>query len=844
MPRFLRKLVRRRRLEQDLEAELALHRELSQTHDNPIPLGNLTRIAEGCRDQWRFQFIENFWRDAVYAACGLRRSPTLLVTAVLSLALGIGANAIMFSLAVELLLSQPSVKDAGSLAYARLAGNSHAQRNVLEFVRRSGLFQDVAGMNEESFVNWNNGTETRPIFSAFTTKNFFTALGVPVERGRGILPDDPDNVVVLSHPFWRTYFASDPAVVGRSIDLDGRSCTIVGILPPGHRTLTGYGYTPDVYLPAYLSDTALAMYGRLQPGMSLGEALAGLRTVAARLDAEAPAFFKYADDVRLSAIAGFARLRGDEDALTVGLFFVILQVVVGLVLLIACVNVAGLLLARASARRREMAIRMAIGAGKGRLFQQALVESLLLAILGASCGIALAQVAGVLLDRLRLPIPVPIRIHTQPDWRLAAYAAFLTLATAAACGLLPAWQSWKEAIAPSLARERPRRLRQTLVTAQIAVSVVVLTSGALFLRNLARSASMNPGFDIRQTLRAEVHLPPEGYRDGTRILRYADAALADLRALPGIDAAGAARIIPFTDQTRMGGSITFPDTGEQVPVRFNWNAVTPGFFGAMSIPIRQGRDFTRSDRGETRVAVVNEAFVERYLGGRPPIGTKFSRTSLGDSYQVVGVVAGTKNVTMGEGDLPQLYEPLAQIANDRPRLQFVVRSALPPAAQLQAVRAALRRVEPGAGLEVATMQSSIGIAFLPSQVGAVLMGSAGLLGLLLAAAGLYGILVYSVTRRTREIGVRMAVGAPRAAISRLIVWDSGKLLAAGSAIGLALAFFAVKPLALFLVPGLKPADPISFLAVPPVLLATGLLASWGPVRRALSIDPASCLREE
>jgi predicted permease len=844
MRRFLRKLLRRHRLEKDLEAELAFHRELSSAQGNPIPLGHITCLAEESRDLWRFNLVENLWRDLVYGARGLVQNPTLLFTAVLSLALGIGANAAIFSLAVELLFSEPSVTDAGSLVYARLGGNSHAQRSVLEFVKQSGLFLNVAGMNEESFVNWNNGSETRPIFSVFATKNFFTVLGVPVERGRGILPDDPDNVVVLNHGFWSTHFNSDPGILGRSINLDGRLCTVIGILPAGNRTVTGFGYTPDVYLPSYLSDTALAMYARLKPGMSRGEALAGLRTVAARLDAAAPAEFKYTDYISLAPIAGFARISGDQDVLTIGLFFAILLAVAGLVLLTACVNVAGLLLARASARRREIAIRLALGAGKGRLLQQVLVESLLLSVLGAGCGLALSQQLAVLLDRLRLPLPVPIHLHIQPDWRLAIYASLLTLASTLICGLLPALRAWRESIAPGLQRNPGTRLRRTLLTAQIAISLIVLSLGFLFLRNLSRATSLNPGFDVSNTLRAEVHLPPQNYKEGAKIVRFVERALADLRTLPGVVGAGAGRIIPFTDQTRMGGRIVFADTGQQRPVLYHWNAITPGFFSAMGIPIRQGRDFTTSDQGDARVAVINQAFADRYFDGRTPVGTSFSRTAGGGAYTVVGVVAGTKNVTIGEDDQPQLYEPLAQIANDRPRIQFVLRSATPPATQLAVVRDALRHIEPAAGLEVATMCSSIGIAFLPSQVGAALMGSIGVLGLLLAAVGLYGTMVYSVTRRTKEIGVRMAMGARPADISKMILLDSAKLMGIGCLIGLGIAFFAVRPVAPFLVPGLKPADPVNFLAVVVLLAATGLISSWGPVRRAASIDPASCLREE
>ncbi|MGH9648780.1 MAG: ADOP family duplicated permease, partial [Bryobacteraceae bacterium] len=757
MRRFFLKLFRRHRLEQDLQAELALHRELSNARSGSIPLGNVTYIAEESRDLWRFNFLENLWRDAVYGSRGLRHRPTLLITAVLSLALGIGANTAIFSLAVEFLLSEPSVKDAGSLVYVRLGGNSHAQAKVLESVRESGLFADVAGTNEESYVNWNDGTETRPIFCAFTTKNFFTALGVPIAYGRGILPDDPDNVVVLHHLFWTRHFNGDPSVVGRSMNLDGKAYTIVGILPAAHRSLTGFGFSPDVYLPQYLDDTVLAIYARLKPGMGRGQALAGLRTVATRLDAASLTPFKLTDNIEVSPIAGVARFGSIPAFTAMGVFFALMLLVVGLVLLIACVNVAGLLLARASARKREIAIRLSLGASRGRLFQQLLVESLLLALLGAGCGLALARGITMFIGRLQLPIPIPIHLQIEPDWRLALYAAFLIIGVTLACGLLPALQASKESITPSLQRERRMRLRRALVTAQIAISLIVLSAGFLFLRNLFRSAAISPGFDVIHTLLAEVDLPPAAYHESERILLYANQSLRELSAIPGIETAAAARIVPFTDNTGFGGFITFSDTGERRPVHYEWNAVTPGYFRTMDIPLLQGRGFLETDHGEANVAIVNAAFVRQFLGGRQPVGAKF-RYFL-KPFQIVGVVADTKTITIGEDDQPQLYEPLAQIVNDRSRIQFVLRSATPPATQLAAVREALRRVEPGAGLEVATLYSSIGIAFLPSQVGAVLMGSVGLLGLVLAAVGLYGTMVYSVARRTREIGVRVAIGA-------------------------------------------------------------------------------------
>ncbi len=849
MRRLFLKLRRRRNLERDLDAELAFHREMAAAGGNPVPLGNAARIMEQSRDFWRFTFFENLWRDLVYGARGLRRNPTLVATAVLSLALGIGANAVIFSLAAEFLLSQPSVSDAASVVSIRLGGNSASPPPVVEYVRQSGVLADVVGENEEAFANFNDGSETRPVFAAFTTKNFFTALGVPMAYGRGILPGDPDEVVVLHNRFWQRYLHGDPSIVGRAINLDGKAYTVVGILPATHRTLTGFGYSPDVYVPATLDDTVLAMYARLKPGMPRREALAGLRTVAERIDKDSPQpYFKYAYDVSVAPLAGLAHITDAPGSESIGLFFAVLLLVAGLVLLIACVNVAGLLLARASARKREIATRLSLGASRGRLLQQLMVESLLLALLGAGCGLAMAQAIAALLSRLELPIPIPIHIRIQPDWRLALYATLLTILSTLACGLLPAWQAAKESLAPDLQRERKMRLRRTLVTAQLALSLVVLTTGFLVLRNLSRATAISPGFDLLHTVRAEVHLPPVRYKDPAQRALYASQALREIKAIPGIQDAAAARVLPFRDPIGFGSPITFPDTGETISTNFYWNVVTADYFQVMDIPFRQGGTFASAEHDGPRVAVVNRAFVTRFLHGRTPVGTEFLwGPKEAGPLRIVGVVEGTKNVTIGEGDLPQLFQPFSQVSqtnNDQPHFQFVLRSALPPASQLDAVRQALRRVEPDVGLEVATMYSSIGLATLPSQVGAVLMGSIGVLGLLLASIGLYGTLVYTVTRRTHEIGIRMALGATRSNVCRMILFDSARLIALGSAVGLAIAFFVTKPLAMFLVPGLAPADPTSFLAVTAMLAVTGLAASWGPARRALAIDPASCLRYE
>lgn len=844
MRRLFLKLLRRRTLHQDLEAELAFHREMSQAHANPIPLGRVDTIKEQALDQWRFTFFENAARDLRYALRSLRRSPGFVASALLSLALGIGVNTAIFSLAVEFLFSEPTVTDASSLAAIRLGGNSHADRETFEFLQHSGLFQSVAGENEESFVNWNDGTDTRRLFAVQASRNYFTALGVPMALGRGWSESDPPEVTVLRYAFWRKHLHADPSIVGRTISLEGKAYSVIGVLPENHRTLVGFGFAPDLYLPVLRPDTVLAVYARLQPGMTFAAARAGLDALSVRADTAVPHPYKYAHRSEVAPLAGTARFQQERQLQTVGLFFAMLLVVVGLVLLIACVNVANLLLARASTRRQEIAIRLSLGASRGRLLQQLLAESLVLSTLGAALGLALAQVTATLLAGVELPLPLPFQLHIELDWRVTLYAALLGAVATLVCGLLPAWQSLRESLSAGVRRERRLRLRRFLVAAQVALSVVVLATGFLFLRNLLRSTAISPGFDLRQTVRAEVFLPPAAYDTRDQRDAFIRRALHDLRALPGIQSAAAAGLLPFTDMVRMGVTLTFPGSAEQRHAEFSWNMVSPEYFQAMQIPVLQGRGFQDADGPGEPVAIVNETFARRYLGPGPAAGRLVRWNKDQPPRRIVGVVGDTKTVTIGEDPSPQLYEALSQTSRSRPRLQFVLRSATPPAAQIAAVRDTLRRLEPAAGLEVSTLFSSIGLAFLPSQVGAALLGAVGLLGLLLAAIGLYGIMAFTVARRTREIGIRVAIGAAPRAVSAMVFTDSLRLIGWGSVIGLAVALVVTRPLAMFLVPGLRPADPLTYVTVVAVLAATGFLATLEPVRRALSIQPATALRDE
>jgi predicted permease len=848
--RFFRKLLHRRRLHADLEAELAFHRELAAANANPVGLGNETRIVEETLDLWRFTTIENLWRDVVYGARGLLRSPALVVTAVVSLGLGLGVNTTIFSLGVEFLLSEPSVRDASTVVNVREGGNSHLDPDIFDIIRRSGVFEDMAGDFNETFVNWNDGHETHRLFASATTKNYFSLLGIPTELGRGIRPDDPDTVVVLGHRFWRTRLNGDPGVIGHAISIEGRPYTVIGVLPRQHRTLLGFGFTPDVYLPVFAKDTRLQAYARLKPGMTIGEASMRVQPLAEEISRMEPGRWPARTPMHVEAVAGFEHMRAARVVATAGLFFLLLLGAVGLVLLVACINVAGLLLARATTRRRELAIRLSLGASRGRLLQQQIVESLLLAVAGGVTGFALAQVTASILGGLQLPLPVPISLHVQPDWRIVSYAAAMTIVAALAAGVLPAWRAVTESIAPELGRSTRVRLRRALVIAQVAGSAVVVATAFLFVRNLMASNSIAPGFDVGRTVHAEVNLPIAAYQTPAAIDAYFGRALAGLTALPGVEAAAFAHTMPFIDSNTFGMDLIVKETGRKIHVQFHGNAVTPDYFRAMGIPLLQGRTFGAADRGQIPVAVVNRSFAARYFGQQSPVGAEVL-WDVGPpgkpnmvSRTIVGVVEDTKNMSLGEEDEPQLYEPFAQSPNDRRRLQCVVRVATPPALAVAPVRQALRAAEPDAGSDVATMESSIGFALVPSQVGAVLVGSIGALGLVLAAVGLYGTLAYSVARRAPEIALRVAIGATRQDISRFVMADAAWLVGIGSAIGLLAAFVVMQPLAVFLVPGLTPTDPAVFAGVAVTFAVTTVIAAWGPMHRALKVDPIVTLRHD
>jgi predicted permease len=824
--------------------------------------GPMARIAEECRDTRRVAFVHHVLQDLRYAIRSLAHQPMLVTAATLSIAAAIAANTIIFSLADQIVFSRPDAYRVDRLVNIRMGNGSHVSYEQWQALDRSGALAGLAGYQFEREVNWRGPERSISVIPLIVTANFFDVLGVPVAMGRGFTAAEADarrdpRLAVVSHAFWRRRLGGSPDVLGRTLTLNGQPYTIVGVLPQEARAFPGFAIAPEIYLPLSRAlmpsldeplGSAVQLVGRLHDGQSVASGRAALATAGARLTAQYGEHFATVD--QFSLIGGFAQIR---DLKQVGAFFAVLLVGVGLVLLVACANVAGLLLARATVRRREIAIRVALGASRARLVQQLLTEGVCLAALGTACGLLLMRVVMTLLTRVSLPLPLPFQLQATVDVRLLVYSLGLLLVTTACCALVPALQATRPSLVPSLKQEEPRyvhprwTLRNLLVVAQIALALVLLLTATLFLRNLALARIVDPGFDVSKTIVADVSFVEGRYtRDSRAVLL--ESAIARVRALPGITHAAYTADVPLTMYSGMtnGSDLRIAERGAAFHARHEVNRVGPGYFATMGIPLQRGREFRPDDApGAPTVAVVNEEFVRRYCGGVAPLGQHVLLPGPTGAYaaEIVGIVANSKHRTIGEEQRAAIYEAFLQRANRDRLVHVLARTNGDPAVAARAVGRVLEEMDPTAAVAVQPMRSALAFAFMPSQLGAALLASLGSLGLLLAMVGLYAVVAYSVSRRTAEIGIRMALGASQRAVLRLVLGDAAVLAGAGIVAGLGVAALLTRPLAMFLVAGLSPADPVSFAATALVLAAVSLAAAWAPARRAMTIDPALALRE-
>ncbi len=813
------------------------------------------------------------FHDLRYATRRLLRAPGFTTAAILSLALGIGANTAIFSIVNAVLFRDMPARSPAELVelYTRDAGgyeySTFSYPDLRDIQDEATVFDDVAARYPAMVSLADDDGTSDILWGEVVTPNLFDVLGIGPAIGRTLHADldaakGASPVAVISHRTWERRFGGDPGVVGRTLRLNGRAITVVGIMPEG---FTGQfpAFQMDLWLPTsmavalHIEDADQAEYrggrnlfpvARLKPGVTVDQARAELRVLSHRLAAAYPD----TNDGRSMTL-----LRSDQvsfnpmvdRALTP--IAILLMGVVGLVLAIACANLASLLLVRAAGRQREIATRLAIGAGRGRVVRQLLTESVLLALLGGAAGVAL----GFLLIRVLMgftpPIPIPVNLDLGLDRTVLLFTFGLSVLTGILFGLAPALRAsrpdllpaLKDATRSGLGRRRRFGLRNGLVVGQVVVSLLLLVAAGLFLRSLAETRKVDPGFDTEHLAMAALNLEQLGYSpEQGRV--FMDRLVERLDGLPEVRSATIAARVPvgISIQTR-----EFLPEGQPTPAdgripSYDYTRTDDAYFETMGVAIVRGRGFTRADRTGPDVAIVSETAARRFWPGEDPIGKRLRRGEDGPWTTVVGVAADTKVRTLGEAPRPYVYLPLDRRGTDIAMVVAATRGD--PSRFLPTLLAEIQAIDPAVTpFQSGTIRDQMAIMLYPARMGALLLGAFGALALLLAVTGLYGVASYTASRRTREIGIRMAVGARPGDVRRMVLRDGAVLVGAGLAIGVALALVAARFLARFLF-GIGVVDPVTFIAIPLLLGGVALLATWVPARRAGRLDPMRALRYE
>jgi putative ABC transport system permease protein len=800
-------------------------------------------------------------RDVRYAARTLARSPGLVIVTVLCLGLGIGVNATIFNLFNAAVLQEPTAREPQRLVRIE-PGNSDqiSYLNYRDLLGTAG-FDDIA-ISGSASLNLRNGQEIEPLTALQVSGNFFDLLGVGALTGRTFnqeesVPERRPLVIVLDHRFWQRKFGGDANVLGRTLDLNGEIFMIIGVLGPGHRPGMGF-FRPDAYVPisAVVSPAfqdrrrqAFELRARLAPGVTRTQAQAAFTSAAQALEAAYPEVNQgFGEPAAVLSVSGLALLqgRGVPPELMIGT--VLPFAIFGLLLLVACANVAGLLLARAADRRREIAIRLAIGASRGSVVQMLLVETLMLSIIGTAGGLLLTVWLTGLLTTVQLPNAAGLHLPgVQLDLRLTLYALAVAIFTALFCGLAPALQATRVNLTPGLkeqssgSRRRGGGLRGVLVAGQVFASVLLLTMCLLFLRSLQNVGTVDPGFDIEHGITARVALDQHRFTEEQRGL-FAERAVERLGALPGITSASFASLIP------LGGDSVGASRQRQLKDRPDWSSpevlfadVGPRYFETMGIAVRRGREFLSGDRrGAPSVAIVNETYARLAFPAEDALGRSVRGRDDEPWSEIVGVVADNKYTFLSEPPAPQMFFPFLQRGGS---LFLQVRTSGSPARDSAAVKRTIADLDKTVVVSVQSTKDATSLEFTLRRSATGLLAALGTLGLLLAMIGLFGVLAWEVSRRTREIGIRVALGASPGAVRRLVVRDAMWLVAAGTIAGLAAAVLLALPLRDVLA-GASPADPVVLTGVPGVLLLVTLVASWIPARRASAVDAVMALRGE
>jgi predicted permease len=811
--------------------------------------------------------VETLIQDVRYAIRLLRRSPVFTLTAALSLAIGIGANTTIFSVASALLLrplpglSEPArLVDVGRTRRGQ-GFDTTSYPNYRDLRERTTTMSGVyayRGEPEAMALAGPDGAES--VYAEGVTGNYFNVLGTRAAAGRMFTDADDEpgrgDVAVISYELWQRRFGGNTGIVGQTVTLSGQPYMVVGIAPDGFQGTTLL--RSDLWLPlGRLRPTRpemftnrrivwLIMGGRLKPGVTMQQADAEARAIGETLAREYP----NENAERGFRVARSAVVPGRVNF--VAAFIGLLMGIVGLVLLIACVNVAGMMLARAAARQREIAVRLAIGAGRSRLVRQLLTESLILFGAGCALGLLISNWLTAVLLALLPQLPMPVGIEMRLDWRALTATIALTLIAAVLSGLAPALQASRPRLVAALRREgmdgpARLRLRNAFVVGQITLALLLVVAAALFLRALNHATSIQPGFDQAGVDVVSTDLALAGYNETVGVA-FARTLVERAAALPGVTSVTLATDLPLDGSRMSFGDVRLPGTADEGPRRdrapADWNVVTPGFFKTMGVRLLRGRDFTDADSpGAPRVAIVNEALARRYWGTDDVIGRQFETTtpfSKGQLITIVGVAANAQFVSLGDSDSPYLYVPLAQ--QYRSQVSLLVKSAT--GSVIPQMRTMMHEMNANLPVTSAMPMSEVtAIGLVPQRIAAAVAGSLGLVGLLLAAMGIYGVTAYAVSRWTHEIGIRIALGADGASVLRLVLRQALVLTAIGVTIGLAGAA-AVAQLLRSLLFGVSSVDPVAFVGAALLFGATALVASYLPARRATRVDPMVALRNE
>jgi predicted permease len=810
--------------------------------------------------------MAKFLQDARYAARTLRKSPGFTVVAVLTLGLGIGANTAIFSVINAVLLRPLPYKEPERLVtvehlYPSL-NNLQAPVSVpgfLSYQSKQQVFESAA-VETGWAPNLTGRGEPERLRAGRVSGDYFTTYGVPAALGRGLLAEDAtaghDKVVVLSDGFWRRVLGGDPKAVGQSLLLNGESYQVVGVMPPSfHAFFTGAAqlWAPVMFTPEQISGSPtnefLSFTGRLKPGMTPIQAQAEFHALAKQLKADRPDQYGTDWDLLITTLSERA-----TGPLRQALF--VLLGAVGLVLLIACANVANLQLARAAGRAREIAVRVALGASPLALVRQLLTESVLLAMMGGVLGILLAAwgvPALLALNANNLPPSKDIGL----DGTVLGFTLLISLVTGLVFGLAPALRVARTNLHDTL-KEGGRgaagdlgglALRRGLVIATVALALTLLVGAGLMIRSFARLVGVDPGFNPEGLMTFNVALPASKYTNDTLRLAAFERVTAELGAIPGVTAVGGSTVLPFGGGWSTGSfSVEGYQPAENTPGPWgDQRTVTPGFLAALGTPLLKGRQFTEQDGPESPpVVIVDEEMVQRYWPKDNPIGKRITFNNLTDSsitwIEVVGVAGHTMHEGLDGGRRVQLYFPLRQ--NVPGGLAYVVRTTGDPMALMPQVKAVLRNVDPDLPLSnVNSMEQLVEGSTGPRRFSMVLLAIFSGLAASLAAIGLYGVMSFTVTQRAKELGVRLALGAGTNDVLRLVLTQGMRLVLAGVGIGLvaALALSRVLRSMLF---NVSATDPLTFVLISLLLMVVTLLATWLPARRAARVDPVVVLREE